>query len=165
MTRVALYPGSFDPFTNGHADIVERALRFFDVVHIGVGENSKKKGLFSPRERVHLIQEVRREREWAQSGTVDASIFQGSTVDAAKSIGANAVIRGLRSLADFEYELQFAHVTKKIAPEIECVFFMTNEKHSYLSSSLVKELFALGHLPEDFVSQCVKRALEKKSKR
>lgn len=133
--RIAVYPGSFDPITNGHLDIIERASRLYDRLVVGVLNNGNKKPLFSAEERVDMIRRVTGHLE-----NVEVDTFTGLLVDFAKSKGATVIVKGLRTVADFEYEFQMALLNKSLNPEYETMFMMTNTKYSYISSSMVKEL-------------------------
>ena len=133
--RTAVYPGSFDPITNGHLDIIERASRIYDKVVVGVLNNSSKKPLFSVEERMELIKDVT-----AHISNVEVDSFKGLLVDFVKSKEASVIVKGLRTVADFEYEFQMALLNKALNPEYETVFLMTDTKYSYISSSMVKEL-------------------------
>lgn len=133
--RIAVYPGSFDPITNGHLDIIERASKIFDKVVVGVLRNKNKKPLFSAEERVDLIKKVT-----ARFGNVETASFDGLLVDFAKQNNANVIIKGLRTVNDFEYEFQMALLNKTLNDECETMFMMTNSMYSYISSSMVKEL-------------------------
>lgn len=133
--RIAVYPGSFDPITNGHLDIIERASRVYDKVVVGVLNNISKKPLFTSEERVEMIENVTR-----HLGNVEVDTFTGLLVDFAKSKGATVIVKGLRTVADFEYEFQMALLNKALNPEYETMFMMTDSKYSYISSSMVKEL-------------------------
>ena len=137
----AVYPGSFDPMTNGHLDILRRALTVFDKVRIAVAYNQEKpSGLFTPPERVTIIKEI--VEEFGERVTADA--FHGLLTDYCRSIGAGTIIRGLRAVADFEYEFQMTMMNRHLAPDVETVFLMAGEQHFYTSSRLVKEVAALG---------------------
>lgn len=133
--RIAVYPGSFDPITNGHRDIIERASRVFDRVVVGVLRNKSKKPKFSAEERVSLIQLVTGHLE-----NVEVAAFDGLLVDFAKAHGASVIIKGLRTVNDFEYEFQMALLNKALDSECETMFMMTNSQYSYISSSMVNEL-------------------------
>lgn len=133
--RIAVYPGSFDPITNGHLDIIERASRVYDKLIVGVLSNSSKKPLFTAGERVDMIRSVTRHIE-----NVEVDTFEGLLVDFAKSKNATVIVKGLRTVADFEYEFQMALLNKALNPEYETMFMMTDTKYSYISSSMVKEL-------------------------
>lgn len=133
--RIAVYPGSFDPITNGHLDIIERASRVYDKVVVGVLSNLSKKPLFTAEERVEMISLVTKHLE-----NVEVDTFTGLLVDFAKSKKANVIVKGLRTVTDFEYEFQMALLNKALNPEYETMFMMTDTKYSYISSSMVKEL-------------------------
>ncbi len=133
--RIAVYPGSFDPITNGHLDIIERASKIFDKVIVGVLNNSSKNPLFTASERVMLIEKVADKLE-----NVEVECFDGLLVDFASQHNANVIIKGLRTVNDFEYEFQMALLNKTLNSECETMFMMTNSKYSYISSSMVKEL-------------------------
>jgi pantetheine-phosphate adenylyltransferase len=138
----AVYPGSFDPMTNGHLDILRRALTVFDEVRIAVAYNQEKpSGLFTPPERVTIIQEVVADEFGAR---VSADAFHGLLTDYCRRIGAGTIIRGLRAVADFEYEFQMTMMNRHLAADVETVFLMAGEQHFYTSSRLVKEVASLG---------------------
>ncbi|MFR8226966.1 MAG: pantetheine-phosphate adenylyltransferase [Lachnospirales bacterium] len=136
---VAVYPGSFDPVTLGHYDIIERTSKIMDKVIIGVLQNKSKTPLFSSEERVNMLKEVT-----ASLKNVEVRSFDGLLIDFAKSCNATVVVRGLRAVTDFEYELQLAQTNRVIAPDIDTLFLNTNLKYSYLSSSVVKEIAEFG---------------------
>ena len=133
--KIALYPGSFDPITNGHIDVLERARRMFDFVVIAVLNNPEKKSFLSAHVRVGLIKEAVKDME-----NVSVASFDGLTVEYARQIGANFLIRGLRTITDFEYEVQLCQTNQVIAPDIDTVFLSTRPEHNFISSSIVKEL-------------------------
>ncbi len=133
--RIAVYPGSFDPITNGHLDIIERASKIFDKVIVGVLNNNSKNPLFTADERVMLIEKVTDKLQ-----NVEVACFDGLLVDFAIQHDANVIIKGLRTVNDFEYEFQMALLNKTLNSECETMFLMTNSKYSYISSSMVKEL-------------------------
>jgi len=138
MPMTAVYPGSFDPATNGHRDVIVRAAPLFERVIVAVGRNSQKSSLFSVEERVALLQES------CQSITnVTVEPFEGMLVDFARSNGAKVIIKGLRAVSDFEYEFQMALANRHLAPDVETLFLMTSADHLYLSSSIVKEIARL----------------------
>jgi pantetheine-phosphate adenylyltransferase len=139
MSLVAVYPGTFDPITNGHVDIVRRALNLFDRVVVAVAENLRKAPLFSLEERSQMIR-----ASIGDDSRVEVDSFTGLLVDYAKRRQARVIIRGLRAIADFEYEFQFAHMNRHLAPSVETVFLMTSEESFYVSSSLVKEVATMG---------------------
>ena len=155
--RRALYPGSFDPVTNGHLDIIERASRLFDEVIVAVAFNEAKSGLFKAEERVRLLQ--------ANVGcfkNVQVTRFEGLLVDFAHKSGAHVIVRGLRAISDFEFEFQMALMNRKLAPELETIFLMPAEECTYLSSRIVKEIARLGGEVTQFVPESVARALREK---
>ncbi len=133
--RIAVYPGSFDPITNGHLDIIRRASRLYDRVIIGVLDNSSKKPMFSSLERKEMIDE-----NIKNIPNVSCDVFSGLLVDFAKQNGATVIVKGLRTVADFEYEFQMALLNKALNPEYETMFMMTDSKYSYISSSMVKDV-------------------------
>ena len=140
---VAVYPGSFDPITNGHLDVMRRAARVFDRVVVAVLANPRKQPLLDADRRVAVIEQaVAADAELA--GRISVQAFDGLTVDFCRTVGASSLVRGLRAIADFETELQLAHNNHELAPEIDTVFFMTSLEHSYVSSSLVKEIAMFG---------------------
>ncbi len=155
--RRAVYPGSFDPVTNGHLDVIERASRLFDEVIVAVAVNSEKTGLFSFEERVELLQ-----RALGGIPNVSVTRFDGLLVDFARSRSAQVVIRGLRAVSDFEFEFQMALMNRKLEPEIETVFLMPREDYTYLSSRIVKEIARLGGAVGAFVPDFVAAALREK---
>jgi len=133
--RTAVYPGSFDPITNGHLDVIRRASRLYDRLIVGVLDNINKKPLFSALERKEMI-----DGEIKDLPNVSCDVFSGLLVDFAKQNGASVIVKGLRTVADFEYEFQMALLNKALNPEFETVFMMTDSKYSYISSSMVKEV-------------------------
>jgi len=137
--RTAVCPGSFDPITNGHLDIITRASQVYDKVIVAVIKNNSKTPLFTFEERVEFIKRVT-----AHLPNVEVDFFSGMLVDYVKKAGSNVIIKGLRAISDFEYEFQMALANKKINPEIETLFMMTDAQYSYLSSSLVKEMALVG---------------------
>ncbi|SHI20996.1 pantetheine-phosphate adenylyltransferase [Ferrimonas marina] len=135
MSQRAIYPGTFDPLTNGHLDLIIRAARMFDTVVVGVAASSSKKPLFTLEERVALIQQVT-----AEVGNVEVVGFSGLLVDFAKQQQARVLVRGLRAVSDFEYEFQLANMNRRLYPELESVFLTPAEENAFISSSLVKEV-------------------------
>ena len=133
--KIAVYPGSFDPVTLGHYDIIERTSKIFDKVILGVLNNRAKSPLFSAEERVNMLKEVT-----VSLPNVEVQSFEGLLIDFVRQNGAAIIVRGLRAITDFEYELQMAQTNRVIAPEIDTIFLTTNLKYSYLSSSIVKEI-------------------------
>lgn len=156
----ALYPGSFDPITNGHVDIIERGLRVFDRIVVAVLENPKKAPLFTTKERVRMIQDI-----FASNKEVEVRAFDGLLVDFARARGTGVVMRGLRAISDFEYEFQMALMNRNLAPDIETFFMMPNVNYSFLSSNLVREVAALGGSVEGLVPGSVARKLRDKIKK
>ena len=159
--KVAVYPGSFDPITYGHLDVVSRAAAVFDRVILGVLVNPHKSSpALPPEERVMVIRETLLESCAPDvASRIDVEMFDGLTVDFCRKRGATIIVRGLRAVSDFESELQMAHTNRKLAPDVDTVFFMTALEHSYLSSSLVKEIAAFGGDVGQMVPETVVRHL------
>jgi len=155
--RIAIYPGSFDPVTNGHIDVIKRAIQLFDRVIVAVIENPSKEALFSVDERMEMLRAITK----GLSGVV-VSHFDGLLVDYAKRNKASIIIRGLRALSDFEYEFQMALTNRKLAPDVETVFLMPGEAYTYLSSSIVKEVVSLNGRVEGLVPRQVEARLRRK---
>jgi len=157
--KIGIYPGSFDPITFGHIDIIERASKMFDKVYVLVSFNNAKNAFFTPEERVEIIKEVIKPNK-----NVEVISSNKLTVEVAKDLGATVLIRGLRAVTDFEYELQMASTNRTLNADIETIFLMTNTQYSYLSSHLVKEIFALNGNISHFVPKYVEDRLIKKVK-
>ena len=157
--RTAIYPGSFDPITKGHLDVLERASKMFDRVIIAVLKNSSKKSFLPVEDRVELIRESVKELD-----NVEVDSFEGLTVEYAQSKGAHFLIRGLRAVSDFEYELQLCQTNSAIAPDIDTVFLTTKPKYNFISSSIVKELSYFGTDVSKFVPKSVVEYLQKQKK-
>lgn len=157
---IAVYPGSFDPITFGHLDIIERALKIFDKVVVAVARNSEKTSLFTIDERLSLIREV-----LAGNPRVEVDTFGGLLVNYVRSKDAKVIIRGLRAVSDFEYEFQLAQVNHTLNDEVETLFMMTSVPYGYLSSSIVKEVSSLNGPVDELVPPQVKKALDVKYKR
>ena len=157
MGSIAVCPGSFDPVTYGHLDIIKRAAKVFDKVYVVILNNSAKNPLFTVEEIVHLIEEVTK-----AIPNVSVDSFQGLLVDYAKSVQANAIIRGLRAVSDFEYEMQITSMNRVLNEEIETFFIMTNNQYSFLSSSIVKEAAKYKGSISELVPPEVERALNEK---
>ena len=155
--RVAVYPGSFDPLTNGHVDIILRVARLFDRIIVAILRNAEKNPLFSPDERVSMARDVFREHP-----NVEVDSFDGLLVQYAEERQASAIVRGLRAVSDFEYELQMALMNRRLGPGIETVFMMPAEQYTYVSSRLIKEVFALGGLVAGLVPTVVEERLREK---
>jgi len=153
----ALYPGSFDPLTNGHLDIVDRTAQLFDRVVIAVLENPSKQPLFSTAERVALIRDSLGERS-----RVEVSTFNGLTIDFARQVGARVIVRGLRAVSDFESEFQMALMNRRLEPDVTTVFIPTSLRHLFLSSSLIKELAEFGGDISEFVPANVVKPLKQR---
>lgn len=157
--KIGIYPGSFDPVTFGHLDIIERGAKIVDKLIVGVLTNNAKTPLFSSEERVRMINNLTKHLD-----NVEAKAFNGLTVDFAHAEGATVIVRGLRAVTDFEYELQLAQTNKVIAPDIDTIFLTTNLKYSYLSSSTVKEIASFGGDIHEFVSPEVQDRMKGKFK-
>lgn len=155
--KIAVYPGSFDPITNGHIDVIERASLIFDKVIVLVGVNSKKTNLFTEDERCSMADEALKHLP-----NVEVSKHQGLIVEYCKQYKAIAMIRGIRAVSDFEYEFQIALMNRKLDPEVHTVFMMPHERYTYLNSSIVRELARYKKDTSDFVPPCVAKKLEAK---
>ena len=155
--RIAIYPGSFDPLTNGHVDIIQRGSRLFDRIVVGILINVEKSPLFTIAERVDIGRNVF--REWPN---VEVDTFDGLLVDYARRKGANVIVRGLRAISDFEYEMQMALMNRRLNPDVETVFMMPAEPYTYVSSRLVKEVVALGGTVTGLVPRVVEERLREK---
>ena len=156
--KLAVYPGSFDPLTNGHVDIIERGARLFDRIVIAILVNIDKDPLFSAAERVEIVREVFRGQ-----ANVEVETFDRLLVDYAAHRGADVIVRGLRAISDFEFEMQMALMNRRLSESIETVFMMPGERYTYLSSRLVKEVFALGGSITGLVPEVVETRLREKS--
>ncbi|WP_071459336.1 pantetheine-phosphate adenylyltransferase [Bacillus massilinigeriensis] len=157
MASIAVCPGSFDPITNGHLDIITRGAKVFDQVYVVLLNNSSKNPLFSVEERIELIKMVTKSLP-----NVNVDSFQGLLVDYAEAVRANAIIRGLRAVSDFEYEMQITSMNRVLNEDIETFFIMTNNQYSFLSSSIVKEVAKYGGNISELVPPEVERALNGK---
>ncbi len=153
----AIYPGTFDPITNGHIDIIERACRLFEKVIVAIAVNPNKVPLFSENERIEMIRNTT-----SHLNNVEVDSFQGLLVKYAEKKEANVIVRGLRAISDFEYEFQMSLTNTKMNPGITTIFLMPNEKYSYLNSSLVRELASYGASLKEFVPEYVFEKLENK---
>ena len=156
--RIAIFPGSFDPLTHGHSDIIRRSLDIFDRVIVAVLLNSQKNTLFSIEERLSLI----RDEFEDLGGRIEVTSFSGLLVDFAKTVRSKVIVRGLRAVSDYDYEAQMALMNKNLWGEVETIFLVTREEYSYISSSLVKQVASMGGDVSRFVSPRVARALRKK---
>ena len=157
MGKIAIYPGSFDPITNGHLDLIERGLKIFDEIIVAIAVNPVKKPLFTIEERVELIREVLDDHP-----RVRIDHFTGLLVDYVRRQNTNVIMRGLRAVSDFDYEFQLALMNRRLAPEIETAFLMTSLKWVFLSSSILKEAVSLGGMVEDIVPPVVFQRLRDK---
>lgn len=160
MERLALYPGSFDPITYGHLDILERATKLFDRVVVTIAVNNRKEAVFSGDEREELIRRYLEDKDWA--GRVEVQQFTGLLVDFAKSRNATTLVRGVRQVSDFEYEFRMALTNRRLAPEVDTVFLMPNEQLTFISASLVREIAYWDGDLSSFVPEHVARALREK---
>jgi pantetheine-phosphate adenylyltransferase len=156
-TSIAIYPGSFDPVTNGHLDLIERGEKMFDLVIVAVLRNVEKQPLFTVPERVEMLREVT--KRW--SG-VEVDVFDGLLVEYARKRGAGVILRGIRAVSDYEYELQMALMNRKLEPRLETVFMLPGESYSYLSSKLVREIARLGASLDGLVPPVVEERLRAK---
>ena len=165
MNTIAVYPGSFDPITNGHLDIVARAAAVFDSVIIGVLANPRKTPLLPVETRIEVIRTALADAVGLRLEAVEVLAFDGLTVDFCRARGANAIVRGLRAISDFETEMQLAHNNRVLAPDVDTVFFMTSVENGYVSSSLVKEIASFGGDVSSMVPASAGRALATALKR
>ncbi|HUI73343.1 MAG TPA: pantetheine-phosphate adenylyltransferase [Candidatus Acidoferrum sp.] len=156
-TSIAIYPGSFDPVTNGHLDLIERGEKMFDLLIVGVLQNTEKQPLFSVNERVEMLREVT--TQWKD---VEVDVFGGLLVDYARKRGAGVILRGIRAVSDYEYELQMAMMNRKLEPRLETVFMLPGVTYSYLSSKLVREIARLGAPLKGLVPDIVEQRLRAK---
>lgn len=157
--RICVYPGSFDPFTEGHMDVLRHAVELFDFVHVGVLNNVSKKPLFTAAERVEMIERAIADQNFLN---VKVSSFEGLLVEFAKSIDAKYIIRGLRATTDFEYEFQIGAINRHLAPDIQTVYFMASPEHSFLSSSGIKEIGIWGGRIDGLVPDCIEKTIRER---
>lgn len=155
--KVAIYPGSFDPFTNGHKNIIERGVRVFDKVVVAVAHNTSKKTVFTVEERVEILNEVFKDRD-----DVQVDYFEGLLVDYIKRMGTNIVLRGMRTVSDFEFEMQIALANKTLSSDLETVFMVTDNEFSHISSTVIKEVTSLGGTVSHMVPEVVEKRLREK---
>jgi pantetheine-phosphate adenylyltransferase len=158
-TVKAIYPGSFDPLTNGHLDLIARAAKIFDHLVVAILRNSQKNPLFSVEERVAMLSEGT-----AEFGNVSVSTFDGLLVDFAREQRAHAVVRGIRAISDYEYEFQMALMNRRLSPDVETIFLMPDAKYSFVSSRLVKEVYRLGGSVDGLVPKFVIERMKDKSR-
>ncbi len=157
MKTVAVYPGSFDPPTFGHLDIIERSSRVFSRVIVSVAKNLRKDTMFPPGERVEMLRKLTR-----PFPNVEVDSFRGLLVEYVRVVEAHVVVRGLRAISDFEYEFQMAHMNKKLSPEVDTIFMMTGERYSYISSQIAKEIARFGGKIDDLVPPLVRERMFRK---
>ncbi len=157
MGKIAIYPGSFDPITNGHIDVIERASELFDKIVVVIAINSKKKSLFTDEEKMEMAKTSLKKLE-----NVEVDYCKTLIVDYAENLGASAIIRGVRAVTDFEYEFQMALMNRKLSPKISTLFLIPNEKYSYLNSTIVRELARYGEIVKEFVPSIVAKKLKEK---
>ena len=157
MKKIAVFPGSFDPITNGHIDIIERCNHLFDKIIIAIAFNPEKRGLFTLNERLEMIRTI-----YGEHKNIIIDSFEGLLMDYAKKVGANIIIRGLRAISDFEYEFQMALMNRRLDDKIETIFMMPHETYSYVSSRLIKEVFQLGGSIQGLVPPIVEKKLREK---
>ncbi len=157
---IAIYPGSFDPITNGHLDLIERGSALFDKLIVAILRNEEKRALFSVEERIEMLNEV-----IPRFSNVEVASFDGLLVDYAAHCGASVILRGIRAVSDYEYEIQMALMNRRLRPEIETVFLMAGEAHSFISSRLVKEVIGLGGNISGLVPPSVEGRLRKRAPR
>lgn len=157
MVKVAIYAGSFDPFTKGHQNVIDRGLKVFNKIIVALAHNVSKKTIFTLHERVEIIKEIYKDRD-----NVIVESFEGLLVDYSKKIGTNVLLRGMRSVSDFEYELQMALANKTLQPEVETVFIVTDSDYSHIRSSLIREIVSLGGSVKNMVPDLVEKKLKEK---
>ncbi|HLG23324.1 MAG TPA: pantetheine-phosphate adenylyltransferase [Candidatus Nanoarchaeia archaeon] len=156
--KTAVYPGTFDPVTNGHIDIIERSLKLFDKLYVLVGDNPQKKALFSPSQRVEMLKESLKKH----GDKVVVEHFEGLLLDYVKKKQSNVIVRGLRAISDFEFEFSRALLNREIESGIETVFIMTRANHAFISSSIIKEIAMFNGPVRDFVPEVVEKKLKEK---
>ena len=157
MRTIAVYPGSFDPPTYGHLDIIDRSSRVFSRVIVSVAKNIRKDTMFTPTERMNMLRRLTR-----SFPNVEVDSFRGLLVEYVRVVDAHVVVRGLRAISDFEYEFQMAHMNKKLSPEVDTVFMMTGERYSYISSQIAREIARFGGKIDDLVPPLVRDRMLRK---
>jgi len=155
--KIAIYPGSFDPFTNGHKNIIERSVKVFDQIIVAVAHNTSKKTIFTVEERVSILNEIFKDRD-----DVKVDYFEGLLVEYIKKMGTNVVLRGMRTVSDFEFEMQMALANKTLSAELETVFMVTDSEFSHISSSVIKEVVSLNGSASHMVPEIVETKLREK---
>jgi pantetheine-phosphate adenylyltransferase len=155
--KIAIYPGSFDPFTYGHENIIERSVKVFDQIIVAVAHNTSKKTIFTVEERVEILNEVFKNRD-----DVKVDYFEGLLVEYIKKMGTNVVLRGMRTVSDFEFEMQMALANKTLSSELETVFMVTDSEFSHISSSVIKEVVSLNGSASHMVPEIVEKRLREK---
>jgi pantetheine-phosphate adenylyltransferase len=160
--RVGVYPGTFDPVTSGHTEIVRRSLRLVDRLVIGPFINIGKGPLFSLQERIDIIKEDIEDFPQADKNRIEVLPYEGLLIHFARQVGASVIIRGLRAVSDFEYEIQMANMNARMEPEVETIFLMASDRHQFIASSLVKDIARLGGDTSQFVSKKVHERLKRK---
>lgn len=158
MHRIAVYPGSFDPITNGHIDVVERAAQMFDKVYLLIAVNSKKVSLFTEEERLEMAVDSLKHLP-----NVEVAIYKGLVIDFVEEVKASTIIRGIRAVSDFEYEFQIALMNRKLKPDATTIFLMPHEKYTYLNSSIIRELSMYSQDVSEFVPPAVVKKLKEKN--
>ena len=156
--RTAVYPGTFDPVTNGHIDIIERALNLFDKLHIVVADNPQKTATFTPKERVEMLKEALKKH----NSKIEIEYFDGLLLDYVKKKKSNVIVRGLRAISDFEFEYQRAQFNREFAKDVETIFIMTKDDYAFLSSSIIKEIAMFQGSVRGFVPEIVEKKLKEK---
>lgn len=151
MKKIAVFPGSFDPITAGHVDVLERAMPLFDKIIIAIGKNESKKRMFSLEQRMNFIKEA-----FVTNNKIEVDSYEGLTIDYCKTVGADFILRGIRNTIDLEYEKAIAQANKSLAPNVETVFLITSEKTSFISSSIVREIFVNDGNVSEFLPKGVK---------
>ncbi|MBU0478557.1 pantetheine-phosphate adenylyltransferase [bacterium] len=157
MNKIAVYPGTFDPITHGHIDLIKRGIKTFDKLIVAVAHNPDKNPLFTVSERVDMLREITKDMK-----NVEVDDFGGLLIDYVRIKGANVVLRGIRAFSDFEYEFQMALINRKLSPETETIFMMPNESFSYVSSKIIKQIASMNGDISKFVPEVVKEYLKKK---
>ncbi|ROL58330.1 pantetheine-phosphate adenylyltransferase [Bacteroidetes/Chlorobi group bacterium Naka2016] len=157
MANIAIYPGTFDPITNGHIDVIERASVLFDKIIVVIARNPRKQTLFSEEERLEMIRESLK-----HLNNIEVKATDKLTVEFASRVSAKAIIRGIRAVSDFEYEFQIALMNRKLCPDVTTIFLMPNEKYTYLNSSIIRELARYGANVDEFVPPYVAKKLKEK---